>query len=107
MAEQTPQTQETVTLPVKWQFPPDVISRYATNIVVQHSEHEFTISFFEVQKPIILGTPAERKAQLEQTEFVPMVCVARVIVSASKMPEFVKALQANLAGHQSQRKQVE
>lgn len=99
MAEQAPG--EIRALPIEWHIPPDLISRPATNIVVQHSEHEFTISFFEIRKPILVGPREQQEALLEQTKSVPMICVARVIVSAGRMPEFVRALQLNLERHQS------
>jgi hypothetical protein len=94
-------------LPIKWTFPPDLVSRAATNITIQHSEHEFTISFFEVQTPILLGTPEEIQSQLEQMESVPMICVARVIISATRMEGFLEALQKNFTQYQSKVKKSE
>jgi len=101
-AEREPE--KTRGLPIKWQIPEDLISRYATNLVVQHTEHEFTISFFEAEPPILLGTPEERQAALEQISSVPLKCVARVTVSASRMPEFVRVLQNSLERYQSELK---
>jgi hypothetical protein len=40
-------------------------SVYATNITVQHTRHEFVISFYEAHLPMILGSEEEREAQLE------------------------------------------
>ena len=88
-------------LPIEWYVPANMAGRYATNIVVQHVEHEFIISFFEVQPPMLLGTPEERKAQLEEAKAVRAVCVARVIVAAERMPSFLKVLQDNLETYHS------
>ncbi len=98
MAEQE---QEEIALPIEWYFPEDIISRYANNITVQHSENEFIISFFEVRSPMILGTPEEEKAKWEQIETVRAECVARVIVTTGKMSEFISALQRNLEKYRS------
>ena len=83
-------------VPIRWHFPSGVQSRYATNLVVQHTEHEFVISFFEVYPPVILGDPEERKNALEQVEAVPAICVSRVIVAPGRLAEFIQVLQDNL-----------
>ncbi|MDZ4383645.1 MAG: hypothetical protein U0937_03290, partial [Thermodesulfovibrionia bacterium] len=41
-------------LPIEWNIPDDIITRYATNMVVQRMEKEFKISFFELKRPVIL-----------------------------------------------------
>jgi hypothetical protein len=88
-------------VPVEWHFPDDIVSRYSTNLVVQHTEHEFSISFFEVRPPIILGSPEQVQAALQRIESIPAVCVARIIVAAERMPEFVRVLQDNLTQYQA------
>jgi Protein of unknown function (DUF3467) len=92
-------------LPIEWHFPEHITSRYATNLVVQHTEHEFTISFFELHPPLLLGSPEERKAQLEHIKSVRAECVARIIVAAERMPEFLKVLQGQLEAYQTSREQ--
>lgn len=105
MAEQSPERGRAV--PVEWHFPNDIVSRYATNLVVQHSEHEFTISFFEVRPPILLGSAEQVQAALQQIESIPAICIARIIVAAERMPEFVQVLQDNLTQYQSKVRKVE
>jgi len=83
-------------LPIEWHFPGNISSQYATNMVVQHTEHEFIISFFEAYPPVVLGDPEERKALLEQIKSVPAVCVARIIVAPERLAEFIQVLQDNL-----------
>lgn len=96
-----PASDDSLALPIEWTFPPGLVSRPATNIIVQHTEHEFTISFFEVQQPILLGTPEQNRAILEKMGSVQMMCVARVIISASRMPEVVEVLRKNLEQYRS------
>ena len=57
-------------------------SVYATNITVQHTPHEFVISFYEAHPPVILGSLEEREAQLEAIDRVYAPCVARITVAA-------------------------
>lgn len=83
---------------INWYFPESVNSNYATHIVVQHTEHDFTISFFEVYSPPTIGTPEEIRKIVETTESIPAKCVARIIVAADRLPGFLEVLQDNLRG---------
>jgi len=85
-----------IQVPLVYHIPEDMPYRYATNLVVQHTEHEFILSFFRASPPFLLGSPEELKEQLAGLESIRADCIARVIVATSKMPEFVEALQANL-----------
>ena len=88
-----------LTLPVDWHVSENIQSRYATNIVVQPIQHEFVISFFEAQPPIILGTPEENRAKYQELGAIRAECVARVIVAAERLPDFIEALQTTLAAY--------
>lgn len=90
-----------VEMPIDWQFPKDLSSRYATHLIVQHTEHEFVLSFFEILPPIIFGPPEAVNAQLERLSAIPAECVGRIVVAADRMPAFVAVLQENLERYQS------
>ena len=95
MAEQEP-TRREYAIPLEYHVSADVQSKYATNLVVQHSEHEFLIHFFEARRPLLLGSPDEIDSKLESLKSVRAECVARIIVTADRMPDFVDVLQKNL-----------
>lgn len=86
-------------VPINYEVPDSVQTRYATHFVVQHSENEFLISFFEIWPPILLGTPNEIEAQVDEIESIPAKCVGRVVVAADKFPEFIRILQENLQSY--------
>ena len=86
---------EELRIPIEWEFPDGLISRYANNFVVQHSETEFVIQFFEILPPILLGTPDRIQTQIEQIKTIRAECVGRIIISTEKMPEFIHVLQEN------------
>ncbi len=92
---------EQIELPVSFDPGKDVVTRYATNLVVQHTEHEFVISFYEAEIPPLLGSPEENKARLQRLGEVQTKCVARVVVAPGRMAEFVKVLEANLQKFQA------
>ena len=85
-----------VQVPIEWHISEDLDSKYATNLVIQHSEHEFIIDFFETRHPLILGDPDQVREQWEKLESVRAECVARIIVSPNRMQEFINVMQADL-----------
>lgn len=92
MTEERPKVQ----VPIEWHISEDIDSKYATNLVIQHSEHEFIINFFEMRHPLILGDPDQVRKQWEKLESVRAECVARIIVSPDRMQEFINVMQADL-----------
>jgi len=77
--------------------PDSVSNRFANFAVVQHESEFFTLSFFEIQKPVLLATTQEdRKKTAEDLSGVPAVCVARVVVPPSHFRKLVDAMQENL-----------
>lgn len=95
--------QDIVTLRVDWHFPENVQSRYANNMLVQSGQFEFTIAFFEMQIPMLSGTPEENKARLEEMGSIKAECVSKIILSPELVPGLITALQTELEKHQSQR----
>jgi hypothetical protein len=87
---------EQISAPLNFRFPDGVTSRYATNLVVQRGEHEYTISFFEAIVPAIFSPETPPPA------YVDANCVARIVVAASRFPDFVGVLQQALAGKRPQ-----
>ena len=97
----TEREEEGILIPIEWGSPVEGMSPYATSLLVQHGEHEFILLFFQALPPVVLGTPEERKAQLEEVGSVRAECVAHVIVAADKMPDIIRVLQANLDRYRS------
>jgi hypothetical protein len=93
------QDEKGVPLPLKY-LCDGAVAQYATNLVVQHTEHEFILSFYQAHAPIIIGTPEERQRQLEQIDSVPASCVGRVIVTPKRMRDFLSVMQANFDAYQ-------
>lgn len=76
-----------IAVPLKWNIPDNIITRFASNMVVQILENEFKISFFEVTPDIKLGLENKLPDEVQAN------CVASIIISAEKLPVFVEALQ--------------
>lgn len=81
--------------PIVWQSPEGIRSKIATNLVVQHTEHEFILSFFEIKSPLILGTAEEKAEQLANIETVFASCVARIVITPGRMEQFLHLMKEN------------
>jgi hypothetical protein len=83
----TTEIEQEVKIPIKWHTPDNMVTRYATNMLVQTIENEFKISFFEIIPEIRLdpNSPPPKEVRAD--------CVAKVIVSPEKLPSIIKALQ--------------
>jgi hypothetical protein len=89
---------ETPAIPLEWVVPPDLSSRYATDMFVQRGAQEITLWFLEVRGPIV--TPMTSDFKQEGTPSAQVECVARVVVSLNRIHEFVTALQSVLPEQQ-------
>lgn len=92
-----------VQVPLEFHFPPETISRYATHMLVQHTDHEFIVSFFEIENPVLLGSDEARQEKLQHLDTVRAHCVARVIVAPERMHRFIAAMQENLENYISEK----
>jgi len=85
-------------VPIKFNIPPTIITRFATNMVIQSFENEFKVSFFEV-KPEIRLDPSEKLP-----DEVLADCVASVIVTADRLQSFINILQKQLDNYNKKKK---
>jgi hypothetical protein len=75
-------------------IPIGLSSRFAHHMMVQFTEHEMTLSFFELIPP--LGSPDEQREAARLTG-VRADCVSRVTIPRDRQLDFVKALSFGLA----------
>lgn len=77
-------------LSIKWNVPDTIVTRFASNMVVQNIEGYFKLSFFEIKPEIHLFAP-----KTPQTEIVAD-CVSSVIVPPDKLPAIIDVLTKQL-----------
>src|ERR1044071_7357517 len=78
-------------IPLIWDFPDDLVSGYATHLVVQVGEHELFVSFFETPPPLLLSSK-----DAETLESVRAECIARIVISPERVQKFIDVLQKQL-----------
>ncbi len=79
---------------MKYNIPEGIITRFATNMVVQIIESEFKVSFFEIQRPILIEE--NDKDKFNDNPVVTADCVGSVIITPDRMPKFIEVLQQQL-----------
>ena len=102
MAKKTKKADETKQLPetkilIKWNVPDTIISRFASNMVVQTIEGSyFKLTFFELKPEIHLVPPP-----IPPTEMVAD-CVVSIIIPPEKLPAIIKVLQIQFEQYKEQ-----
>lgn len=86
---------------IDFQIPDNLSTEHATNLVVQHGEHQFIIYFFEAIPPLMVGASDPIPKSL------PAKCVARIVVSADRMEEFVDVLNKNFEKYKSRFQKID
>ena len=86
-------------LPIQWWFPPGQRGQFANHMIIQFDNHEFHLSFFEIQPPVLIGSEEDKRQVLESLDHIDAVCVARIVISKDRMPVFVKAISEHVARH--------
>lgn len=90
------QGEDTITLPVVYIGAEDEPILFANQFVIQHEKNEFVLTVGQLQPPILLGSPEERKEQAKKLTYVPIKVVARFGLTRQRLAELIEALQINL-----------
>ena len=80
---------------LKIQFDDELPAVFPTHLVAQHDAHEFTLNFFRISSPLLVGSDEDKAARLAELDKVKARGLVRVIVPASRMAEFMKVLEQN------------
>jgi hypothetical protein len=84
-------------LRLEFKFPDDLQTRFATTVIIQPQPDYFTISFFEVLYPLIIGqSPEEIKKVVDSLSKAEARCVAKITLTPQLMREFAKLIETNL-----------
>ena len=80
---------------IKWNIPETIITRFASNMVVQTIEGHFKLLFFEIKPEIHLVPPATLPSEIVAE------CVGSIIVPPDKLHAFIKVLTRQLQQYQA------
>lgn len=88
--EALPMEIEKIKLPIKWNVPETVITRFASNLVVQRVEGYFKLLFFEIKPDISVVELNEPPSE------VVADCVGSIIVPPEKIQAIIDLLTRQL-----------
>ena len=88
-------------LPIKWNVPDSIVTRFASNMVVQTIEDYFKLSFFEIKPEIHLVAPSKPPTEIKAD------CVASIIVTPDKFALIVEVLKNQLERYQAGQTETE
>lgn len=83
-------------IPIKWIIPDSISTQHATNLLIQQKGTEFILLFFEIQQPLLIGTPEEQIEAYNKIEDVGATCIARIVVSIENLEEMLKSLTESI-----------
>jgi hypothetical protein len=91
--------EETIALNIIHRFPEGLQLTFSDNIAVQHTPSEFTITFAQVKQPLVTTS-----ADYDAMKTITAEVVARIVLTPSKMAEFIQTLQENWGMYQRRMK---
>ncbi len=92
-------------VPIKWDIPDDEGPVHISNMLVQHTDHEFLVRFFQVYPPLLLGTDEEKEEQAKEIKHVEARCVGQYVLAPERIQKFIDALTTNLGRWNAKQKQ--
>jgi hypothetical protein len=94
-------------IPLVWEETEDRPAIFANNFLVQHQPDEFVLTVGQVLTPPLVGTPEERRAQLDRVSYVPIRILGRFAFTRRRMVELIAVLQQNLERHDATMRRLE
>lgn len=79
-------------LPIEWYIPEDLPTRHITNMTLQHTEHEFILSFYEQRIPILTGSPDQVRDRIMDLKSIRATCVARLVIANGRFEEIAEVI---------------
>lgn len=76
-------------IPLEFHVPDELEDVTADHLFSEHDGHEVVLSFFKTRRTLVASAEQARAVKK-----VPAVCVARITIAASRLPDFVKVLIA-------------
>jgi hypothetical protein len=92
---------EEVPVRVEYEITENTPRGYATEMIVQYTQHEFILSFFNIEPPIILGTDEEKVEQLKRIDHLTARGIVRLTISPERMENFLRVLNRHFENYQA------
>ena len=89
--------QEGRPIPLKWEGLENEPLHFVNNLLTQHTEHQFFLTFAHIQPPVTVDLSEE---EIRSIQYVAVRPTARLAVSPGRFREFIAAMEANYQRHE-------
>ncbi len=90
-----------IEIPIEWNIPPGLPTKYVTNLTIQATESEYIVCFYELFPPIVTGPAKNKFEAFNLLGSVKAECIGRFVISADRFPAFVEAMGGAIKVHES------
>lgn len=88
--------QEGKPVKIDYVFPDGRKSTFVNHATISHTEEgEFHVCFYEIAHPMIMGDEGAIAKALSELDSVQAECVAKLVISAERLPKMIGALATN------------
>jgi hypothetical protein len=84
--------QEDRTVPAKWTEVENVPIQFTNQMLIQHVQNEFILTFGYATPPALLNPTQE---EMEAIEFIPVMPIVRLGMTPQRLLELINVLQTN------------
>lgn len=78
---------------------------HVNQVLIQHTEHEFLVTFYEMLPPPITPDPTRQAEELAKIKAVAARPVAKLVMSPGRARELAAALFENIAAYDSRKRE--
>lgn len=91
-------------VPIERHIPDGLPVLWSNHFIIQHTEEEFMLTFFQVAAPILLEPTEE---EIEAIKSVRAIAVARIVLTPQKAHDVLEAMQKNVSKFEARRGEID
>jgi hypothetical protein len=96
-SENHPQQSEMMEIKLRFAMPEGMPSRHAHHLIVQVTDFEVVLMFFEVQMPVLYGSEEQQKNILDEMGGLRAYCVSKISVPKALYPAMAAVMSRTAA----------
>jgi hypothetical protein len=89
----TPASESSDQVTINYNFPVEMPSVFATNLVIQPGEFEVIVSFFELQPPLLTSGDQGENIEILKKIGIRADCVSRITIAKERFEGFANAMK--------------
>lgn len=91
-------------VPIERHIPDGLPVLWSNHFVIQHTEQEFMLTFFQIAPPVLVEPTDE---EIEAIKSVRAIAVARIVVTPQEAHNVLEAMQKNVTKFEARRGEID